>query len=66
VTLSFLQPNSVPTLWAGEGIILSELWNFKVSRNFCLIFSTFENPFSFANMYYTEVTKIILLKCFIM
>lgn len=45
---------------------ISELWDYKVLKNFCLTISTFKNHFSFANMYYNEVTKIILLKCFIM
>lgn len=54
----------MPTLWAGEAII-SELWDYKVLKNLCLMISTFKNPFSFANMYYNKVTKIILLKCFI-
>lgn len=61
----FLQLISVPTSWAEETIIC-QLWDYNVSKNFCSIISTFKNPFSFANMYYTEVTKIILLKCFLM
>lgn len=55
----------MPTSWAEETIIC-QLWDYNVSKNFCSIISTFKNPFSFANMYYTEVTKIILLKCFLM
>lgn len=45
---------------------IAELWDYKVLKNFCLTISTFKNHFSFANMYYNKVTKIILLKCFIM
>lgn len=57
--------NQIACLCYGQGEPFF-IWVVGLLRNFCLILSTFKNPFSFANMYYTEVTKIILLKCFIM
>lgn len=61
MTLSFLQPNSVPMLWTGKAVLYLSCRTFK-KVEFCLILSTFKNPFSFANMYYTEVTKNYFIK----